>query len=189
MKVSVFLLIPFLKEGTMKNNKVLKISLTGMLLAISFILPKLLGGVSFGNMLCPKHIPVIICGMICGPQYGLICGALSALYGPPLYPIGISMCVELGVYGFLSGYLYNLLSKKDMNKLLVIYISLISSQIVGRLFWGLTRFIIGIIDTTNVFTFKMFLSGAFIIAYPAIILQLIIIPALLKILIKANYLK
>ena len=45
----------------MKNKTVLKITLSGMLLAIGIVLPFLTGQIpEIGAMLCPMHIPVII---------------------------------------------------------------------------------------------------------------------------------
>ena len=90
---------------------------------------------------------------------------------------------------FVSGLLFEKLKNKNLNLLLVCFISLISAQLLGRLGWGLVRFIMGLIDKTNVFTFSAFLSGAFIVAWPGILVQLIIIPILIISLNKAGYIK
>ena len=52
-----------------------KLVLAGMFLALGMILPFITGQVpQIGNMLCPMHIPVLLCGFICGWQYGLVVG-------------------------------------------------------------------------------------------------------------------
>ena len=178
----------------MKQIKIFKITLSGLLLALGIVLP-FLTGMQLGSVLCPMHIPILLCGIICGWQYGLLIGIIcpllrSVIVGmPPIYPTAISMSVELGIYGFVSGLLFEKLKNKNLNLLLVCFISLISAQLLGRLGWGLVRFIMGLIDKTNVFTFNAFLSGAFIVAWPGILVQLIIIPILIISLNKAGYIK
>ena len=90
-----------------------KLVLAGMFLALGMILPFITGQVpQIGNMLCPMHIPVLLCGFICGWQYGLVVGFITPLlrsfmFGmPPVYPTAIVMAFELMTYGFLSGFLY-----------------------------------------------------------------------------------
>ena len=56
---------------------------------------------------------------------------------------------------------------------------LIIAMIGGRVVWGVVRFIMGVIDSSNVFSFKMFIAGAFVTAWPGIVIQLIIVPLLL----------
>lgn len=178
----------------MKKININKICISGLCLAIGLVLPFITGQIKeIGNMLCPMHIPVIICGFICGPFYGLIVGIFtplmrSAIFSmPPLYPLAISMTVELGMYGFISGLLYNLLIKKNItNKIslniIYIYISLIIAMIIGRVSWGLVRYMLTLIDNTLTFNKELFISGAFLTAWPGIIIQLILIPLIIIIL-------
>mgnify|MGYP003293825834 CR=1 FL=1 len=50
---------------------------SAMFFAIGMILPFITGQIQqIGNMLLPMHIPVLLCGMICGWQYGAIIGFL-----------------------------------------------------------------------------------------------------------------
>lgn len=177
----------------MKQKTIRNIALSGIFLALGLVLP-FVTGMQLGGVLCPMHIPIIICGFVCGYKYGLLIGLLcpllrSLFFGmPSLYPSAISMSVELGMYGLISGLLYNKLKKTSVNEILVIYISLISSQLLGRLSWGLIRYIIGTIDQTNVFTFEIFISGAFLVAWPGIIIQLVLIPIVVRTLSKIGYL-
>lgn len=174
---------------------ILKITLFAMFLALGWLLPFLTGQIpQIGNMLLPMHIPVILGGFILGPIFGLILGLVTPLtrtlfFGMPiLYPTSLSMAIELATYGFFSGLFFMLFFKKfKMNFILSIYISLIFAMILGRVTWGLSRFIMGL-ASNNAFTFNAFIAGAFMSAYPGIIIQLIIIPIIMLILYKAHIL-
>lgn len=162
----------------MKKSVTYKICLAAMCLAIAMVLPFLTGQIpQIGKALSPMHIPVFLCGFICGWPWGMLVGFISPLLRsvlfsmPAMGPNAFAMAFELMTYGFLSGMLYHLFPKK----IPYIYITLILSMIGGRLVWGLASFIIlGI--TGAGFTFQAFLAGALINAVPGIILHLVLIP-------------
>lgn len=153
-----------------------------MFLAIGIILPFFTGQIpQIGSMLLPMHIPVFLCGLICGWQYGLVVGFIlplmrSFLFGmPPLYPTAISMAFELATYGLLSGLLF---TKAHWKCLRSLYRCLIIAMLGGRLVWGVVQtFLLGLGE--NGFTFYAFLGGAFLNAIPGILLQLILIPSVM----------
>ncbi len=163
----------------LKQNNILKISLSGILLAIGMVLPFLTGQIpEIGKMLCPMHIPVLICGFLCGWKYGLLVGFIlpllrSIIFGMPvLFPNSLAMSFEIGMYGFLSGLFSN-----RIKTILQLYLFLILAMLGGRLIWGLINpILIGL--NGSIFTFKAFLAGAFINAWPGIIFQLVVIPIL-----------
>lgn len=163
--------------------KVTKLCVASMFVAIGWLLPFLSGqSTELGNMLCLMHIPVLIAGFVLGPQYGLVVGAITPLtrfllFGrPAIYPTAVCMAAELAAYGFISGILYKILKRKN-GELAAIYISLISAMIGGRLLWGVSRAICGIVSQ-SAFTFKMFVTAGFVTAIPGILIQLFLIPAL-----------
>lgn len=82
-----------------------KLTCSAMFIALGLVLPFLTGQIpQFGNMLLPMHIPVILCGLICGWRYGAIVGFVLpllryALFGMPvLFPTGIAMSFELAAF-------------------------------------------------------------------------------------------
>lgn len=164
----------------MKENKTKKVVLTALFMAIGMILPFITMQVpSIGNMLLPMHLPIILCGFICGGSYGFVAGAVvpllrSVIFGaPPLMPTAIAMAFELATYGLVSGVMY----KRLHNKKWGIYTSLISAMIMGRVVWAIVS--IGLYSVLgNVFTWKIFVMQALLNAIPGIILQLILIPVL-----------
>ena len=163
---------------TKQNTR--KLILSAMLLAIGFVLPMVTGQIRvIGNMLLPMHIPVLLCGLICGPQYGLLVGAIlpimrSAIFGMPvMYPNAVAMAFELAAYGFISGFLF---SRAKWQCVRSLYRCLITAMIGGRLVWGIAQ---TVLLGFGGFTFKMFIAGALLNAIPGIILQLVLIPAVM----------
>ena len=89
------------------------LTLSALFLALGYALPFLTGQIpQFGSMLLPMHIPVFLCGLICGWQYGAVIGFILPLTRclffsmPPVY-VAIAMAFELATYGFVAGFLYN----------------------------------------------------------------------------------
>ena len=165
----------------MNMNKTHRLTVSAMLFALGLVLPFLTGQIpQIGQMLCPMHIPVFLCGMICGWQYGLVVGFLlplvrSVLFGMPvIFPNGIAMAFELATYGFVSGFVY---FKKGYFCLRSCYISLITAMIAGRIVWGLARWVLMAFGST--FSWKLFVAGALLNAIPGIILHLILVPGLM----------
>jgi len=163
-------------------NRTQNLTLSAMFLALGMVLPFLTGQLQeIGNMLSPMHIPVLLCGLICGWQYGLAVGFIMPLlrymiFGMPvLFPNGISMAFELATYGGLIGFLYGRSKWKCIKAL---YIRLVITMLAGRVVWAIARIVIlGVWKVP--FTFKIFVTQAFINAIPAIILQLILIPSIM----------
>lgn len=160
-------------------NRIRKIVLAGLMMALGIVLPFVTGQIpQIGSMLLPMHIPVLLCGFICGWKYGLVVGAVvpllrSMMFGMPPMMTAIAMAFELAVYGCVTGFLY----KKLPGKKVKLYISLISAMILGRIVWGMVSLVIyGV--TNAVFTWQIFIGGALLNAIPGIILQLIVVPIL-----------
>jgi len=172
----------------MKSIK--KLTLAALFLAIGLLLPFLTGQIrEIGNKLLPMHIPVLICGVICGWKYGLLVGFFTPilrffLFSMPAMPNALTMAFELATYGVVIGICYEKLKKMKAK----IYISLLTAMISGRLVWGIASIIVyGISKGT--FTWQMFLVGALLNAIPGIILQIILIPILMLALEKSGAMK
>lgn len=84
--------------------------LAAMFLAIGIVLPFFTGQIpQIGRMLLPMHLPVLLCGLICGWQYGGAVGFVLpilryALFGMPPMPNGLAMAFELAAYGIIVGW-------------------------------------------------------------------------------------
>lgn len=169
----------------MKNRTpILKLVFAAMFLAFSYVLPFLTGQIpEIGSMLCPMHIPVLLCGFICGGPWGLVIGFIAPLLRsltlgmPPLFPKALCMAFELAAYGVAAGVMHKLLPKKKVS----IYGSLLIAMIIGRIVWGCAMYIFTGIDG-GAFTFSAFIAGAFTNAIPGIIVQIVLIPVLVMVL-------
>lgn len=163
--------------------------LSAMFMAIGIVLPFFTGQIqSIGNMLLPMHLPVLLCGFICGWKYGLVVGAAlpvirSMWFGmPQMFPNAVSMAFELATYGFVAGWLY---SHARWHCVKSLFRCLVVAMLSGRLVWGFVQVVLLGIGGKG-FTPAMFIAGAFTNAIPGIIFQLIFIPALMVALGKAK---
>ena len=155
--------------------------LAALFLALGLIMPFLTMQIrEIGSMLLPMHIPVLICGFVCGWKYGLLVGFVTPILRsfiftmPLMFPNAVSMAFELATYGAIVGILYYALN----NCKLRIYLSLLTAMLAGRIVWGVVMMVISGINQSS-FSWQMFLGGALINAIPGIILQLVLIPLLI----------
>lgn len=148
-------------------------------LALGLLIPYLfhVTGVP-GTVFLPMHIPVLLGGFILGHPYGLIIGFSTPLLNalltgmPPIYPTAISMAFELAAYGLVAGYLYK---GRKFN----VFVSLIAAMLLGRVVAGVANFLLlGLAGQT--YGFRVFLMSAFVKAIWGIIIQLLVIPLVIK---------
>ena len=163
------------------------LTLSAMFLAIALVLPFATGQIPIiGKMLCPMHIPVMLCGFFCPWQYALAVGFISpllrsVLFGmPALYPSAVGMAFELAAYALIIALMSGKLGKDKIWKL---YVTLITAMLGGRIVWGVMQVILLGIKGDS-FTFSAFWAGGFANAFPGILLQLIVIPPLVKLFMK-----
>ena len=171
----------------MKNTSVRKLTYAALCLALALVLPFLTGQIpEIGSMLCPMHIPALLCGFLCGGPWGLAVGGIapilrSLLFSRPPMFSAIPMAFELAAYGIVAGILYRRLPRRKGR----IYISLIVAMLAGRLVWGVVQVVMMGMQG-SAFTMEAFLAGAITTAIPGIILQLVLIPAVVAALEKAK---
>lgn len=158
-----------------------KLAASGMCLAMCLVLPFLTGQIpQIGSALCPMHLPVFLAGYLCGPWWAALVGLIAPflrhlLFSMPPLLTAIAMSFELCTYGAVSGWLYRRLSKSIWG----IYGSLITAMLAGRVLWGIIRVLLTGVSGES-FTWGLFLAGAFTTAIPGIVLQLILIPVLVR---------
>ncbi len=164
------------------KNQIKNLTLSAMFTAIGIVLPFFTGQIpQIGSMLLPMHIPVFLCGLICGWQYGAAVGFILPLMRsmlftmPPLFPNATAMAFELLTYGLVAGLLY---SRSRWQCVIALYRSIIVAMVAGRIVWGVVEIILLGING-SVFTWKAFMAGAFLNAVPGIIVQLILIPSVM----------
>jgi len=168
---------------TTANVNIRRLTWSAIWLALALVLPFLTGQIpTVGSMLCPMHIPVLLCGFTCGWPWGVLVGFVApplrmVLFGMPPMMVAIPMAFELAAYGFVSGLLYKKLPRSRMN----IYVTLISAMVIGRLVWGAVKFVMmGL--STSAFPLSAFIAGAVTTAIPGIILHIVLIPLIVMLL-------
>lgn len=165
-----------------------KLTYAALYLAIALALPFITGQIpEIGAMLSPMHIPVLLCGFVCGWQWGMAVGLIapmlrSVLFGmPAMYPTAVAMTFELAAYGALAGILYRLLPRKPWS----VYAALLVAMIGGRLVWGAARYALAGLSGSE-FPLSAFFAGAVTGAIPGIVLHIVLIPILVLALEKAK---
>ena len=169
-------------------NHTSKLTISGACVALGVILPIAFHSIpNAGSIFLPMHIPVLLCGLICGPLYGLICGILAPVIssfctGMPPMAILPGMTAELAVYGLISGlFMCKFSTKKSLAN---IYIALIFSMICGRIVGGLLN---GLIFRAGHYSLQVWVAASFITALPGIVIQLVLIPIMVFTLQKAGF--
>lgn len=168
----------------MTKKKMRTMILSALFLACGMVLPFFTAQVKeIGDTFLPMHIPVLLCGFICGPIWGFAVGFClpflrSVVFSmPALYPNAVWMALELATYGCSAGIFYSRFQK--------IYPALILSMILGRIVWGISKTILLGLGG-SAFSVQAFLIGGFLDAFPGILLQLFLIPLILKIIHKKS---
>ena len=124
----------------------------------------------------PMHLPVLLCGLVCGAPFGLVCGILgplvsSLLTGMPVFGYMPVMMIELGLYGLISGLVMQFLRS---GKLVVdLYAALVIAMLGGR---GITGILRALIFAGGSYSWSAWATGYFVSCLPGIIIQLILIP-------------
>ena len=164
----------------MTSIQIRKMTYAAILLALAAMMPRVAGLMpEIGKTLNLMHIPVLLCGFLCGWPWGLAVGFIapllrSVVFGmPTMFPGAVAMAFELAVYGGMAGFLRQKLPRKKG----AIYAVLLISMIAGRIVWGTVRVILAGLSGST-FTWALFLAGAIANAIPGIILQLVLIPIL-----------
>ncbi len=152
--------------------------LAALFLAIAFVLPYLTGQLpEIGAMLCPMHLPVLLCGFVCGWSWGLTVGSVAPLLRslltggfPPMFPTAVCMALELATYGLAAALTYRVLPRRRWT----VYPSLLIAMLAGRIVWGCAMLLL--VGARGGFGWSVFLAGAVTNALPGILLQLLLIP-------------
>ncbi|MDO4361380.1 MAG: ECF transporter S component [Eubacteriales bacterium] len=170
-----------------KMSPVKKSIITAVCIALCVVLPQAFHAIpNAGSIYCPMHIPVLLCGLICGWQYGLLCGIagplVSALItGMPPAAVLPGMLVECAAYGALTGLMMQLVHTKKAYPDL--YISLLVAMLGGRIISGIAK---ALIFSAGSYSMTAWVTGSFVTSLPGIIVHLVLIPSIVYALMKAK---
>lgn len=171
-----------------KISPIKRSNLCAMCIALCCVLPIAFHALSLGHTFSPMHIPVLLCGMICGPAYGAFCGIAgpvlsSLLTSMPSVTGLISMVPELVAYGCVSGMLMKRVRTGKLS--LDLYLSLVPAMLAGRVVGGIASALF-YLGNSSAYSFELFVTSYFVTALPGIVLHLVVVPTLAVVLAKAG---
>jgi len=168
------------------HSSIKNMTLTAVCIALCVVLPIAFHSIpNAGSVFLPMHIPVLICGMICGWPYGFLCGLAgpllsSALTGMPPIAMLPAMMVECGVYGLVSGLMLKFVHTRSTYGDL--YIALVTAMLAGRIVSGIAKALI----FTPGLAMSAWITASFVTALPGILIQLVFLPSVVFTLMKAR---
>ena len=169
-------------------TKMKRLCIAAICVALCYVLPMAFHGVGLGSILSPMHIPVLLCGIVCGGGYGFLCGVLgpvlsSVLSGMPPAAMLVRMIPELCVYGLAAGLAMRYIRTKSFAA--DVYISLVAAMVAGRIVGGIATAIFYTV-TSGVYSIALWATSYFIEAVPGIAAHLVLVPVLVFTLQKAR---
>ncbi len=170
----------------MTYSNVKKLVFAAACAALCLVLPMAFHAIpNAGQVILPMHIPVLLCGLVCGWPYGGVCGLVgpllsSVITGMPPAAMLPSMMVECCAYGFVSGLLMkHVRTGKAVTDL---YISLVSAMIAGRVVAGFAK---AWIFTPGISPFA-WVTTSLVSGIPGIVIQLVLMPLVVTALTRAR---
>lgn len=169
-----------------------KLTLGAFFIALAIIVPQIfhLSGIpQSGNVFLPMHLPVLLCGFVLGPVWGLAIGAASPVISsfltgmPPMARLPF-MIFELAAYGGLTGLLFQTLGlgSKRFGSVL----TLAGAMAGGRIIYALCLLAAASLFGMNI-TGPAAAITASVTGIPGIVLQFIFIPPIVYALKKGGF--
>lgn len=163
-----------------------KLVFTAVCAALCLVLPMAFHSIpNAGQVILPMHIPVLLCGLVCGWPNGLLCGLIgpllsSVITGMPPAAMLPSMMVECAAYGMASGLgMKHVRTGKSVTDL---YISMIAAMVLGRVVAGFAK---AWIFTPGVAPFA-WVTTSLVTGIPGIVIQLVLMPLVVTALTRAR---
>ena len=131
---------------------------------------------ALGEIFLPMHLPIIVFGLLMGPWAGIIAGILAPIVsylitGMPLIHMLPFIIAEIGAYGLSAG----ILGRCSMNIFAKTFVCQISGRVAKAICIIMAFYII---KSTNVS--PSIIISSIITGLPGILLQLLIIPAVMR---------
>jgi len=169
-------------------SSVKRACITAVCIALCYVLPLAFHAIGAGSVFSPMHIPVLLCGMICGGFYGAVCGIAgpvlsSVLSGMPSTTALMFMGPELMAYGLITGLLMQFIRTKNL--FADLYISMVGAMVLGRVVGGIASAIF-YLGNGGTFSIAAWATSYFVGSAPGIICHLIVVPVLVFALMKAR---
>ena len=124
-----------------RNLELFRLTTTAILMAITLVfsrVPGLSGYIAIGGVNLIKvgfqAIPLMICSVVCGPIYGLFCGAGADLIGALAFPTGgaflIGFTIDAALLGLFPGFIMKLIKGKRLASYISSLIMILISSVI-----------------------------------------------------------
>jgi thiamine transporter ThiT len=168
-------------------SAVKKACICSFCVALCYVLPTVFHMLALGSAFSPMHIPVLLCGLVCGWPYGAFCGIagpiLSSLTGMPSAVQLLYMVPELCAYGLFAGLFAQYL--RTGQTILDLELSLLPAMLLGRVVGGLARALF-YLSAAQRWSVALWASSYLLGTLPGAILHLTLIPVLVTVLMKSG---
>ena len=170
----------------MKLTYVKKLVFTAACAALCLVLPMAFHSIpNAGTIFLPMHIPVLLCGLVCGWPFGLISGVIgpllsSVITGMPPAAMLPSMMVECACYGCITGLMMRFV--RTGKQLPDLYISMVTAMVVGRIIAGLAKSLVFAPGTAPF----AWVTTSLVTGIPGIAIQLVLMPAVIAAMTRAR---
>lgn len=167
-------------------SSVKKSSICAVCAALCYVLPLAFHAIGSGAVFCPMHVPVLLCGLICGWSYGLFCGiagpviscVLSGMPSAAQLPV---MIPELCTYGVITGVVLHFVHTR--NTYADLYAALCAAIVCGRVVAGIASVFF---YTNGSYSIGLWVSTYVLTSWPGTVIQLIFVPTIVFALMKAR---
>lgn len=169
-------------------STVKKATITAFCIALCRVLSMAFHALGLGMAFSPMHLPVLLCGLLCGWPYGAFCGLAGPvisflLSGMPGAPQLVHMVPELMVYGLVTGLLFTRLRTGRLYADL--YLSLLPAMALGRVVGGGCQALF-YLSSAREYSLALWAGSYLVGTAPGALMQLIVLPTLVVMLTKAR---
>ncbi len=169
-------------------SSVKKTCICALCTALCCVLPMAFHALALGPAFSPMHLPILLCGLVCGWPYGAFCGVAgsvlsSCFSGMPAAAQLIYMVPELCAYGLFTGLLMNCI--RTGRTLPDLYLSLTAAMVLGRVAGGAARALFYLSHAES-YSIALWAGAYFVQTAPGAVLQIAAIPPLVLLLTRAG---
>lgn len=169
-------------------SSVKKVCICSVCTALCYVLPLAFHALGLGFVFSPMHLPVLLCGLLCGWPYGAFCGVAGPVLSSVLSVMPspaqlVHMVPELCVYGLAAGIGMKLI--RTGKTVPDIYLSLLPAMLLGRMVGGAVQAVF-YFSTARSYSAALWVSSYVVGTLPGAVLQLVVLPALVLVLTRAR---
>jgi len=169
-------------------SSVKRATICSFCIALCYVLPLAFHALGVGSAFSPMHIPVLLCGLLCGWPYGLFCGVAgpvisSLLSGMPTAAQLVYFIPELAAYGFFAGLLFARIRTGRLYR--DVYLALLPAMLLGRVLGGAAHALF-FLSTARTYSLALW-AGAYLVGtLPGAAAQMVVLPLLVSVLMRAG---